>query len=133
MLLILTAHKWRGLSQYLEFLERAESALEVEHIEVEFEAEDQKETTLEEVSLGEQVQLASFHPDYLFAGEAPESTSHYSNRSPWPILHLLPEYLIDAALPEGSNPLKVPERNIAHLDALGLGEVLRRLRALQLG
>ncbi|MEE2645118.1 MAG: DUF1415 family protein [Myxococcota bacterium] len=133
MLLILTARKWQAFSHYLELLKHAESALEQERIEVEVEVEDQTKATLEEVSLGEQVQLASFHPGYLFADEAPDSTSHYSNRSPWPILHLLPEYLIDATLPEGSDPLKIPERNIAHLEALGLGEVLRRLRTLRVG
>ena len=57
-------------------------------------------------------QLASFHPDYCFAGETPENAANYTNRSPYPMLHLLRESSISKALEMHPNPEVIPERNI---------------------
>lgn len=57
-------------------------------------------------------QLASFHPDYCFAGESPDNAANYTNRSPYPILHLLRESSIEQALKKYPNPGIIPERNI---------------------
>ena len=76
------------------------------------------------------VQLASFHPDYRFAGEAPQAASHYSNRSPYPIIHLLREDMVERALEDFADPERIPERNIDTLTAVGVEELERRWRAL---
>ena len=64
-------------------------------------------------------QLASFHPQYLFAGESPESPSHYTNRSPFPMLHIIRESSIDRALKTFKQPESIPEVNITRANTLG--------------
>jgi len=76
------------------------------------------------------LQLASFHPRYLFAGEPGNAASHYSNRSPYPIIHLLREDMLSRVLAEDADSQAVPARNIATLDAIGREALLQRWRAL---
>ncbi len=57
-------------------------------------------------------QLASFHPLYLFAGTQDEDAANYTNRSLYPMLHLLRESSIDTALQNYPNPETIPGRNI---------------------
>jgi hypothetical protein len=76
------------------------------------------------------VQLASFHPRYCFAGEAPDAASHYSNRSPYPIIHLLREEMLSRVLEDFVDPGRIPERNIEALNALGVPELERRCQAI---
>ena len=57
-------------------------------------------------------QVASFHPDYLFAGSKDEDASNYTNRSIYPMLHLLRESGIEDALQRYKNPEQIPEQNI---------------------
>ena len=59
-------------------------------------------------------QLAHFHPDYCFEGEHETDASNYTNRSPYPIIHLLREESIDDALLQYRNPEQIPQRNIEH-------------------
>ncbi|MDM7859721.1 DUF1415 domain-containing protein [Alteromonas sp. ASW11-36] len=78
------------------------------------------------------LQLATFHPDYCFAGEENDSPANYTNRSPYPILHILREESLDRALKTFSAPEQIPERNIAHAHALGTAFFQRALqRALE--
>lgn len=77
------------------------------------------------------VQLASFHPDYQFAGEPPDAASHYSNRSPLPVIHLLREDMLERALASWPEPEKIPQANIARLNAMGRAELAARLAGLQ--
>ena len=65
-------------------------------------------------------QLASFHPQYLFAGSDDKDAANYTNRSPYPMLHLLREESIDKALLHYNNPEKIPERNIHFAREKGL-------------
>lgn len=65
-------------------------------------------------------QLASFHPDYRFDGAAPNAPSNYTNRSPYPMLHILREASLEAALKTYAHPENIPKRNIEHADKLGL-------------
>jgi hypothetical protein len=65
------------------------------------------------------LQLASFHPQYLFDGASSNCPSHYTNRSPYPMLHILREDSISEALESFAQPECIPERNIAHAKALG--------------
>src|SRR6516162_1201296 len=46
---------------------------------------------LEELGLCGIIQVASFHPQYRFAGTEPNAAANYTNRSPYPMLHLLRE------------------------------------------
>lgn len=66
-----------------------------------------------------ELQLASFHPQFQFAGTEPDDMGNASNRSPYPTLHLLREASIEravAAVPEAAD---IYERNIRTLEALG--------------
>lgn len=57
-------------------------------------------------------QLASFHPDYCFAGALVDDAANFTNRSVYPMLHLLRESRIDEALLKYPNPEKIPDTNI---------------------
>lgn len=77
------------------------------------------DTLLDDMGLRGQIQLASFHPDYLFDGEPVDSLSHFTNRSPYPLIHLLREDLVTKALDAHPSPERIPERNIQTLESLG--------------
>jgi len=64
-------------------------------------------------------QLASFHPDYVFAGCEPDDAANLTNRAPYPMLHLLREAEITEALANFSEPQKIPERNMRVCRELG--------------
>jgi hypothetical protein len=72
------------------------------------------------------LQIASFHPDYEFAGSAADDAANCTNRSPHPTLHLLREASIDRAVAAFPEAAVIYERNVATLRALGL-EGWRRL------
>lgn len=57
-------------------------------------------------------QLASFHPEYLFDGAENDDPANYTNRSPFPIIHLIREENLEDALKTVKDPEKIPERNI---------------------
>ena len=65
-------------------------------------------------------QLATFHPDYCFADTNPEDVTNYTNRSPYPMLHLLREEHIEQAIEYYGDTDKIPENNMACLRQLGL-------------
>ena len=83
---------------------------------------------LVEAGLEGVVQLASFHPHYLFAGEAADGASHYSNRSPYPLVHLLREDMLTRILADGADPDEIPARNIATLEGIGVDGLAQRWR-----
>ena len=67
------------------------------------------------------IQVASFHPDFRFEGEPEGDMSHFTNRSPYPTLHLLREDSVERAVAsEGGDADKIVERNITTLRELGL-------------
>lgn len=101
-----------AFDDYLDFLEVAEALL----------ADQGYEGTY---------QLASFHPEYRFADAEPEDPANFTNRSPFPMLHLLREAGLEQALSHYPDPEAIPERNIAALREVGhevLAQVLARLR-----
>ena len=59
---------------------------------------DNADAAVEALDLQGVIQVASFHPDYQFAGTMPDDISNYTNRSPYPTLHLLREASIDRAV-----------------------------------
>ncbi len=65
-------------------------------------------------------QLASFHPDYCFDGENPNDPANYTNRSPYPMLHLIREQSLEQALNTFSQPENIPNRNIRLTREMGL-------------
>ena len=76
------------------------------------------------------VQMASFHPQYLFEDEPSEGASHFSNRAPYPIVHLLREDTLERVLRDYPNPEKIPLRNIATLEEIGADALAARWLAL---
>ncbi len=72
------------------------------------------------------VQIAGFHPGYQFAGTAADDVENYTNRSPYPMLHLLREASVSEVNGDPAALMGVPERNVALLRSLGLAEVRRR-------
>jgi len=66
------------------------------------------------------VQIASFHPDYQFFGSKPDDIDNYTNRSPYPILHLLRESSIEQAVENYPDTDDIYQKNIDTLHRLGL-------------
>ncbi len=58
-------------------------------------------------------QLASFHPDYCFADAPANDPANYTNRSPFPLLHLIRESSIERAVANYPQPEQIPARNMA--------------------
>jgi hypothetical protein len=65
------------------------------------------------------IQVASFHPEYRFAGCAPDDVTNATNRSPHPTLHLLREASIESALATFAHPESIYATNIATMERLG--------------
>jgi len=77
------------------------------------------DTLIEEGRYAGEFQVASLHPDYQFAGTEADDAENYTNRSPYPILHLLREEGLARAIAGYARPDKIPERNIRTLEKLG--------------
>ena len=79
-------------------------------------------TTLEEVmheaGADELVQLAHFHPDYQFAGVAPDDPGNRTNRSPYPIIQLLRTQSVSTAIAHYPDVEEIPNRNIVKMRSL---------------
>jgi len=97
----------QNFSDYNQFLERAEELLWLQGYEGIY-------------------QIASFHPDYQFADTEADDAENYTNRSPFPMLHIIKEASIKAALDAYPDSDRIPERNIQQLQKLGKD----RMRAL---
>lgn len=98
--LLMAPHCLFEFLDFNEFLERAERLL--------------RKRRLEGV-----IQLASFHPAYQFAGTGPDDIENYTNRSPYPTLHLLREDSIERAVEAIPEPEAIYEANIETLRKLG--------------
>lgn len=100
---VLLIHPWALLefAEFNEFLNAADGCVE----QLGFEGE---------------LQVASFHPDYQFEGTRPEDIENYTNRSPYPILHLLREESIERVVAAVDDPDAIYRRNIALLQEIGI-------------
>ncbi len=78
---------------------------------------------LEDADLTDLVQLASFHPKYQFEGVAADDLSHFTNRSPYPTIHLLRQDQMARVLAHVSNPEKIYLDNIDTLEKLGRRQI----------
>lgn len=105
--LLIYTHAFAKFDDYLDFLALAENLLIAQGYEGVY-------------------QLASFHPDYCFEGSSEDDPANYTNRSPYPMLHLLREQSIALAVSSYPQPEQIPQRNIELAHELGLV----RMRAL---
>ncbi|BBD77527.1 DUF1415 domain-containing protein [Hydrogenophilus thermoluteolus] len=80
---------------------------------------DLAEACLEDHDLVGVIQIASFHPQFQFAEEPEGDWSHYTNRAPYPTLHLLREASIAQAVADHPNPDAIWQRNVALMRELG--------------
>ncbi len=80
---------------------------------------------LEEEEWSGHLQIASFHPGYQFAGTEMEDPGNYTNRAPFPILHLLREDSIASALETVKHPEEIYKRNIKTMEDLGVDGIQR--------
>jgi len=98
--LIIYPNHFKQFDDYLDFLAMAESLLMEQDYEGVY-------------------QLASFHPHYCFEGESLKDPANYTNRSPYPMLHLIREASLEQAVKSHPNPELIPERNIKLTRELG--------------
>lgn len=99
--LIIFPDNFSDFNKYLELLDLSEQLLEKEGYEGVY-------------------QIASFHPKYLFAGTKESDPSNYTNRSPFPMLHLLREESLEQAIEKHVNADLIPEKNIQKATELGI-------------
>jgi hypothetical protein len=102
--LLIYANAFTAFDDYLDFLEITETLLTEQGYEGIY-------------------QLASFHPDYCFQGAEQDDPANYTNRSPYPMLHLLRETSIDRAVATCPHPENIPQRNIELTRELGLAKM----------
>lgn len=98
--LLIHPHVLAGFSDYNEFLGRADAAV--------------CELGLEGV-----MQVASFHPEYQFEDAGPHDIENYTNRSPYPMLHLLRESSVERAVTSHPDTTAIYRKNIETLRRLG--------------
>lgn len=108
--LLIYAEAFAKFDDYLDFLEIAESLLTEQGYEGIY-------------------QLASFHPGYRFHGSNPDDAENYTNRSPYPMLHLLREISIEQAVARHPDPENIPHHNIELTRKLGLAKMQALLAA----
>jgi len=77
------------------------------------------DATVADLGLEGELQVASFHPGYQFAGTQSEDIENYTNRSPFPMLHLLREASVEKAIAGVGDPEEIYRRNIRTLRKLG--------------
>ena len=98
--LLIAPHAWPDFLEFNEFI-------------------DQAERMLRKTKLDRELQIASFHPRFQFADSESNAISNYTNRAPFPTLHLLREASIDRAVSVYPNAESIFERNIATLERIG--------------
>ncbi|WP_417516823.1 DUF1415 domain-containing protein [Marinobacter sp.] len=98
--LLIHPHVLQSFADYNEFLDAADGLLTYLDLEGVY-------------------QIASFHPDYQFAGTESDAAENYTNRSPFPMLHLLREASLEAAIDSHPDVDGIPLRNIELMNQLG--------------
>ncbi|WP_421780789.1 DUF1415 domain-containing protein [Kiloniella litopenaei] len=76
-------------------------------------------------------QLASFHPKYQFDGLPSEDITNWTNRSPFPVLHIIREGQMGRVLDSYKSPEEIPERNMALMEKLGVKGLKQRFPPFQ--
>jgi hypothetical protein len=112
--LIVYPNQFSDFDDYLDFIDLAESCIE--------------EADLEGV-----VQVASFHPRYQFEDTAPDDVTNFTNRSPYPVVHLLLEDSVTWAVENHPDVEGIPTRNILKMRELGLERMEELMNSIRLG
>ena len=81
---------------------------------------DVVDAAVEDMELDGELQVASFHPQYQFEGTEPEDIENYTNRTPYPTLHLLREASIERAVDSFPDAADIYETNMETLRKLGI-------------
>lgn len=102
----------RGFAEFNDFLELIEMA----------------DQLIDQLGYRSTYQLAHFHPDYCFAGSNDEDAANYTNRSPWPTLHLLREASLQRAIDAYPDTSQIPDNNINKARELGKPALQARLQ-----
>ncbi|MDZ4677590.1 MAG: DUF1415 domain-containing protein [Oligoflexia bacterium] len=84
------------------------------------------ENAIAQIGLEGVLQLASFHPQYQFAGSEPDAIDNYTNRSPYPMLHILREASVSKAVELFPEAVMIPANNVETMNTLGF-EKLKKL------
>jgi len=108
--LLIYSKAFADFEDYLDFLELAQALLHEQGYEGIY-------------------QLASFHPNYRFEGVEQDDPANFTNRSPYPMLHLLRETSLSGAIAQYPNPEGIPERNVSFTRGLGLAKMQALLAA----
>lgn len=87
------------------------------------------DSLLEEMNLDGVFQFASFHPDYRFADTEADDVENFTNKAPYPILHILRESSLDWAVEQHPDTEQIPLDNIALMNKLGREHMLKLLTA----
>ena len=74
-------------------------------------------------------QIASFHPHYQLGGTDPNDAENYTNRSPYPMLHIIREDSIAQAIADSPNAEQIPVRNIELMNQLGQDKLQALMQA----
>jgi uncharacterized protein len=80
---------------------------------------DTVDIVVAEPEFNDEFQVASLHPHYQFAGTAPDDIENYTNRSPYPTLHLLREASVDRAVAAFPDADQIVDNNIETMKNLG--------------
>ena len=107
--LLILPEAFESFDDYLDLLEMAQALIEAQDYEGIY-------------------QLASFHPNYLFEGNDETDPANYTNRSPYPMLHLIRETSLEAALQHYEQPELIPENNIKLAKKSGLQQMQSLLK-----
>jgi len=75
---------------------------------------------IEDLELDGELQFANFHPHYQFGGTEPEDITNYTNRSPYPTMHILRETSIERATETMDDTDSIFEKNIETMEKLGI-------------
>jgi hypothetical protein len=89
---------------------------------------DTADHLLVELQLEGEFQIASFHPDYQFADTEKDDAENFTNRSPFPVLHLLREASLENAIAHTADIDQIPVRNVAKMNQLGVEALRATLR-----
>lgn len=89
------------------------------------------EKTMRQKGYDGRYQVATFHPGYVFAGSREDDAANYTNRSIYPMLHLLREAEVDQALAHYSEPEGIPQRNIVFAREKGLEFMKNKKKAAE--
>ena len=80
---------------------------------------EQADDAVSELGLEGVIQVASFHPGYQFEDAGPDDIENYTNRSPYPMLHLLRESSVERAVTTHPDTTTIYRKNIETLRRLG--------------